>query len=211
MSISDVMASLKLAWSWSSAFGHCSRAGLEGGRGGRGVDAVRDLHVHLAVELVRDVGVEGVEADEVVAVAGTEHLPVVERLDGELDVAGGREAHGEGVAEARGRAPRPGGSQRAMPSPCTSGSEPSHDLEVHQLVDGGGVDGQHLGAALADVHRGGAHRGDGLDARAPPRGRPRWWCRSRRRPTNRSRRRSRLAARCRRPPRWRPWWSWPGW
>ena len=80
MSISDVMASLKLAWSCSSAFGHCSRPASRAAVRSAASTPSCDRHEDLAVELVGDVGLEGVEADEVLAVAGAEDLAVEEGL-----------------------------------------------------------------------------------------------------------------------------------
>ncbi len=160
MSISVVMASLKAAWSCSSALGHCSRLASRARRGRGGVDAVADRHEHLPVELVGHVGLEGVEADDVRALAGAEDL-AVERAA--CTVRRRRRSPANDTARCRpgrARAPRPGRRPTAMPSPWTSAMRALGDLEVDEVVDDGGVDGQ-------DARR---CRSSMLDGRGPQRG-----------------------------------------
>ena len=128
---------------------------LDGGRGGCGVDAVGDRHEHLAVELVGDVGLEGVEVDDPRRCRrrrGRRSSKMAATVRSTAPV------RGERARRRCRRAPGAGSSavsaSTATPSPCTSASEPLVDLEVEQLVDDGRVDGQRARVvAVADGDR----------------------------------------------------------
>ncbi len=183
------MSSLNWAWSCSSALGHAVSAASSAARDSAAGSPGSTEHEHPAVELIGDVLLERVEADDPARLAA-DGVAVEHGLHGQRHGPGRRRT---GTARGR-RSDSPSSSAlsavTATASPCTDGDRATRDLEVVELVDHGRVDRHHVGGRPVDLGRRRAHGRHQVDAGDGLAGRPRRWWRS---PgsTSRTRRRSR--------------------